>query len=284
MIVDWETNKVYFSYSSVYDFKPEMKKLWAILEMNSIAYGHIAGTKDYYCRDYMPVQVTKKKFVQFTFKPDYLLKIPNRRKFATSTDRVLRENKFLHDYHIKNSDIILDGGNVVKSKKHVIVTDKIKVDNPSLERDELKNQLKELLKVEDVFIIPRYPNEETGHADGLLRFIDEKTLLAINLKEEEKEWLKELKKEFEEMKKAGITIVQLPEGKTPDKDWRYINYLHAGKIVIVPKFNNESDKIILPFMYNLFLQRGIEMFTVKASAIAKYGGVLNCFSWNILSK
>ena len=32
----------------------------------------IPGTKDIWCRDYMPVQVAAERFVQFTYTPDYM--------------------------------------------------------------------------------------------------------------------------------------------------------------------------------------------------------------------
>src|SRR4051812_14801141 len=39
----------------------------------------IQGTKDIWCRDYMPVQVAQDRFVQFHYCPDYLKGYPHER-------------------------------------------------------------------------------------------------------------------------------------------------------------------------------------------------------------
>lgn len=276
MIADWETNKVYYSAWSTSDFKPELKRLREILAENDLKHWHIVGTKDYYCRDYMPIQLTKNEFVQFTFKPDYLLNKPKRVGYVTDTDQVLKKNKFLANKKIHKPEIILDGGNVIKSKFKVIITDKVADDNNTTV-ELVKSMLEDVLKVE-VIIIPRYPDEETGHADGLVRFINEDTVLTINLEQEENDWSNGFK---ETLREAGLKVVSLPKAKSPGLDWRYINYLHIGKTAVVPNFDNDSDKIILPFLKSLFEQNGIKMETLKANNIAKHGGVLNCFTWNI---
>lgn len=277
MITDWETNTVYYSYQSNFDFKPELKKLRKIINNHGFKHHHIAGTKDYFCRDYMPVQLTKNEFIQFKFQPDYLLNDPERIRYVTDTKSVLRKNRFLDKKQISTSEIILDGGNIIKSKNNVIITDKVCIDN-NLTREEVKNKLEELLKV-NVIIISRYPGEETGHADGIIRFINENTVLTINLENEKQDWKNKILKE---LKNEKLDLISLPKAKSPDKDWRYINYLQIGQKVIVPAFDNESDKIILPFLKELFEKSGMKMEILKAKNIAKNGGVLNCFTWNIL--
>ena len=277
MITDWETNKVYYSFQSTYDFKPELKRLRTILTDNGYNYSHIAGTKDYYCRDYMPIQLTKNEFVQFKFQPDYLLKTPDKIQYVTNVNSVIKKNRFLDQKQIRTSEIILDGGNIIKGKHCAIITDKVVVDN-NLSREEIKSKLEKLLKV-NVIIISRYPGEETGHADGILRFINENTVLTVNLENGNRDWKNRI---IEELENADLKIVSLPIAKSPDTDWRYINYLQVGKTVVVPSFNNESDKIILPFLNELFGKNGIKMETLKATNIAENGGVLNCFTWNIL--
>lgn len=44
MITDWETNKIYYSYLSNYDFKLELKKLKKIIKNYGFKHHHIAGT------------------------------------------------------------------------------------------------------------------------------------------------------------------------------------------------------------------------------------------------
>jgi agmatine deiminase len=177
MISDNETNKVYFSNQSTYDFKPELKELIAILDENGIEYGFINGTRDYFCRDYMPVQIDEDTVVRFKFRPDYLLNDPLKRKYVTNTSLVYRSNDLLKNFRTIESDIILDGGNVVKCKSKVIITGRVLTNNPdkittvetrratSLQTSGLSDAFPGV----KIIIIPRYPNEPTGHADGLVR-------------------------------------------------------------------------------------------------------------------
>ena len=250
MIPDWKTNKVYYSFQSTYDFKPELKELRAIIKRNNFKYSHIAGTKDYYCRDYMPIQLTKNEFVQFKFQPDYLLNRHERLEFVTDTNNVFKKNVFLKNLQLRQSEIILDGGNIIKSENRVIITDKVAKDN-NLTIEQVRHELENILKVK-VIIIPSYPKEETGHADGIIRFINENTVLTINLDNEINDWKEKL---VNEIKKADLQLISLPKAKSPEQDWRYINYLQLGKTIIVPSFKNnkDSDNIILPFMKELFM-------------------------------
>jgi|JFJP01.1.fsa_nt_gi agmatine deiminase len=277
MIPDGDTNKVYFSYCSTYDFKPELKRLRTIIKQYGFTYGHIAGTKDYFCRDYMPIQLSKDEFVQFKFQPDYLLNNPELKGYVTNTTDVFKKNEFFEAKKIHHSEIILDGGNIIKSNNAVIITDKVVYDN-NISGEEIKSKLEELLKVK-VIIIPRYPDEETGHADGLIRFLDENTVLIINLENEEKDWSEKFLKILSE---NGLNVISLPKGNSPKHDWRYLNYLQIGKMVIVPEFDNGSNEIILPFLKDLFEKYRLKMETLNSEKIAEEGGVLNCFTWNIL--
>jgi len=279
MVPDWETNKVFYSFLSTYDFKIELGKLRRFLKESNLGYGHIAGTKDYFCRDYMPIQISENEYIQFNFKPDYLLRNEKMLGFVTDTETVFRKNSFFKKFKIQKSELILDGGNIIKSKNRVIVTDKVVQDN-NLPLEEIREKLEKLFNAK-VIIIPKFPGEETGHADGIIRFIDEETVLTINLDDENAEWKDKL---IKELKLSNLNIISLPKAKSPDKDWRYINYLHVATKVIVPSFENDSDKIILPFLHALFEKYGIKMTTINAVNIAEQGGILNCFTWNIFEQ
>jgi agmatine/peptidylarginine deiminase len=251
-------------------------ELKRILSSEGIPCHPIMGTKDFYCRDYMPAQISEDKYIQFTFKPDYLLGNPNREKYFTSTTIVKRKNSFLNELNIFDSDIILDGGNIIKSEHLVIISDKVFKDNPNYSKTKLIDKLEQQLSSE-ILIIPAYPKEETGHADGILRFLDNETILTIN-HEYEGKWGEELYRILENEK---LKIYPLPQAANPNKDWAYINYLQVRNIVVIPIFNNKSDEIIIPFMENLFLSKGYQTYHLNAQNIVKHGGVLNCFSWNI---
>ena len=79
----------------------------------------IQGTLDVWCRDYMPIQVSVDRFVQFRYAPDYL----------TGKFRHLRADGEIGPtlpwvQNCVRSEIVLDGGNVVAWEDRAIVTDK----------------------------------------------------------------------------------------------------------------------------------------------------------------
>lgn len=276
VVVDKQTDKVYFSHSSKYDFKKELKELKDILKEINVEYDFIIGTKDYFCRDYMPVQISKKELLQFVFDPPYLK--GERKKFITDTKEVYEKNKWLKNFKINYSDIKLDGGNIVKWENKVIISDFIFSQNKGVEKSELIKKLEELFKA-DVIIIPSYPNEETGHADGIIRFVDSDTVLTIPLKNEPKKWVSKLKKVIKE---NDFSHIELPYTKDEENtSWAYINYLEVKDNIILPAFDNKkTDEKMIEFFENTFKETKIH--TVESSRIKKEDGVLNCFTWNIL--
>jgi len=65
MITDKETNFLYFSDRLKTDYQTFYKRFITLLNRLNIKSGEIPDTKDIWCRDYMPIQVDKDKFVQF---------------------------------------------------------------------------------------------------------------------------------------------------------------------------------------------------------------------------
>jgi agmatine deiminase len=277
MIPDNETNTVYFSNASNYDLKDEVNILKKELKDRGIECLKILGTKDYFCRDYMPVQKDMNTFIQFRFRPDYLLNHPVNKNYVTDVNLVRRKNSFLNTFNIINSDIILDGGNIIKWKDKVIITDKIFDNNQNIPKVELTDRVTDLLNAH-VIIVPKYPGEETGHADGLVRFKDADTVITICLEDEPKEWVDEFR---EILSNAGLTIKSLPKVPPKEKEysWGYINYLQVGKLIVLPKFGYKSDTMMEEFYNEEF--KGYKVITLSAERIIGNGGVLNCFTWNI---
>lgn len=279
MIIDKETDKVYFSYQSTYDFKSELTEIKSILKKYNVDWGFMAGTRDYFCRDYAPVQIDETRFVQFRFYPDYLARA-DREKYITDMKKVYEKNGFLNNNSVTFSKIKLDGGNIVKWKDKAIVTNKIFTENKDIRETEIIDELERLLEIK-IVVVPAYSGEETGHADGLVRFIDGATVLTYNLDIENNEnglkWKENFLKTFEE---NNIEVKMLPpvSEKEDANNWAYLNFLQVKDLIILPVFNRDSDKTMLSFFKETF-KANIE--TVYSQNILNQGGVLNCFTWNI---
>ena len=72
MITDDHTNSVYFS-SLLPEKCPVLNAHIAdALRKRDIPFTYLKGTKDIWCRDYMPIQIQKDRFVFYRYTPDYL--------------------------------------------------------------------------------------------------------------------------------------------------------------------------------------------------------------------
>lgn len=119
------------------DYSDIYKGLARILNKHNVAYDIIPNTKDVWCRDYMPLQLDKERYLCYEYKPDYLMKNANNRKYITDSLNVCRDMQL----NIKETPLIIDGGNVVKVGNKAIMTEKVFVENPSIDEDTLKKQM-----------------------------------------------------------------------------------------------------------------------------------------------
>ena len=281
MITDKETNFVYFSslIKENEKYLPFWKRLEPILTENRIGYGFIENTRDIWCRDYMPIQKDTNEFIQFEYFPDYYLKPKYIAKLTIPS-----ETRIIDKISKEMSKIIVDGGNIIKSKTNAILTDKVLIENSNLDPETLISTLKKELNIENIFIIPKAPYEMTGHADGMIRFINETDLLVADYSNESESWQRKMDKALE---KTGLNIIPYPsefvEEKNEDGDYVakgvYINFAQIGNIILLPQFGLKTDNIALEKTKDLFSD--CKVIPINANEIAVDGGVLSCVTWNI---
>jgi len=276
MIADQETNFVYFSELLPQRYPSTFEEISGKLKKHKIGFGLLADTKDIWCRDYMPIQVSENSFVQFKYDPSYLQRTKKDRATITDTSRVCKSLGI----DPVMSDIKLDGGNIVKSNKKVVMTERIFSENPGYSRDDLVKELKKLLGVEQIITIPEDSKDEMGHVDGMVRFLSEEAVFVNNYSKEDESLRERVKNS---LNKANMKLVSVPYAPYKNKNGLYatgiyINYLRVGDIVIYPIFGIEEDRVAERVFSELF---GSKAIPVVANEIAKKGGALNCISWNI---
>ncbi len=280
MITNSETNFVYFSERLSKRYPAFFKKLKAILERKGIKYGLLPHTKDIWCRDFMPIQISKDRFVQFKYDPKYLK--PKKYR-AKKTD----PSKICEAICIKPiiSDIKIDGGNIVQSKTRVIVTERIFSENPRYAKEKLLKEIARLFGIKKVIVIPECPDDLFGHADGVVKFIEvpwagKDIIYVSDCSECYPEFFSKLLKILLEEKLIPIILPfeTAYDKKSINAAGIYVNYMQVGKIVIYPFFGKEADKIAHRKFFSFF---GSWAIPIQAGEIAKEGGVLNCVSWNI---
>jgi agmatine/peptidylarginine deiminase len=276
MIADQDTNAIYFSELLLTDsrFKKTANEIVRILESYDATYDFLTGTKDIWARDYMPIQVSGDKYVEYRYDPDYL----------QGYSKGYRDLKTYPDFVCDTiglktikSDLILDGGNVVKAANCIILTDKIVIENRfAYSKTKLLKLLHEIFEVEKVVLIPWDKSEEYGHADGMVRFIDEDTVLINHCYKEDSVMLYRLKQ-------AGIKTEFLHYNvkNNDDRNWAYLNFLQTKDLILLPKFGIEEDNQAFEQLIRYFPIYEGRIEQVDMKAVVKYGGALNCISWTI---
>lgn len=270
MIPDYGCNAVYFSEWLKKDYSDIYKGLVRILNKHNVAYDIIPNTKDVWCRDYMPLQLDKERYLCYEYKPDYLMNSARNWKYITDSLNVCRGMQL----NIKKTPLIMDGGNVVKVGNKAIMTEKVFVENPSMDEDMLKKQLEKQMECEVVFI-PWDRNEKYGHSDGIIKPISDNTILMTNYHDFDREYTNEVVKRLSS--KFEIETLSYKVRKTAPESWAYINFLTVGKLIVLPALGKEEDEQALSQIKRYYPECLVEQLNI--SDLVKDGGGLNCISW-----
>ena len=178
---------VFFSENLKRYYPKVYNELAEILSKHDVCCGTLKGTADYWCRDYMPVQVDSNSFVQFQYHPDYLKEL---RDYETPTETSIELAKMLlPSSSICVSSIVADGGNFTfaSTKKGrgytpvVVMTEKIFIENPDIDRQNLIFQLEKLFPNHKFLFLPWDRGDTCGHTDGILHAVGSNKVL-VNLK------------------------------------------------------------------------------------------------------
>lgn len=250
-------------------YSRSVENLFTALSKCGEEYTFFDGAKDIWARDYMPVQTKSGKYISFRYEPCYL-----------KDDRQLKTN-FKNDVAPKLGlpviylNINLDGGNIVfsPSKEKAIITDRVFCENPEYEKSALISKLENRLEAE-IIIIPSLKSDMTGHADGVVRFINENTVIgnATPYKNGYEQRIKEA------LKKHEISVVDFPyfDSKGMSAVGSYLNFLETQQHIFLPIFGTPEDERAIKAAKSIFKK---EIIAVNINEIAQDGGVLNCISW-----
>ncbi len=178
---------------------------------------------------------------------------------------------------------MLDGGNVVGWGGRWILTDRIFRENPDFARDELLGILRELLRADDLIVIPVEPGDVVGHADGVVRLLTD-SLVVINDYSVIAPWYGRRLRSI--LRRAGLEWVELPYRPEeavydgiPSAVGCYANFLMLKGLIVVPTFGLPEDDIALRIIEE---HAGPSAVTsLDCTDLARGGGVLNCVTWTI---
>ena len=273
--VEGDGQVVYMSELLKTKYPDTCSRLIKILEMHNVKYAFLKGTKDIWCRDYMPIQTESGKFIQFKYDPSYLK--GNKEWEASRSD--VKEVCRVNGIDAQFSDINLDGGNVLICDGRAILSNRIFSENSNWDKDKLVSELSNLLECE-IIIIPAENDDMTGHADGMVRFVNRNTILGNKLADEYKYWREGMEKVIEQY---GLKYIDVPffSPKDPKHPHSaigiYVNYLEVNNLIVLPVFGRDEDKQAVDVLRQAFPDRVIE--TIDYTDVAWEGGLLNCTTW-----
>ncbi len=276
MIADNQTNFLYLADTLPKNYSKFYKEFEKVIKANNIEFQLLPNTKDVWAVDFMPIQISTNKFVRFTYNPQYL-QSQKYQKTISDTDTICKEINI----ETVKSDLIIDGGNVTKSTDKVILTDRVFIDNPTIERKKLINKLENHFELDKIYFVPEQPHDFTGHSDGMVRFVDNQTVIINDYQKEKPEFYRA----FEiAIRNTGLEYIKIPYNPYENSNCNmangdYINYLQMENIIIVPTFGIKEDDIAIRQLEAIF--KGNKIETINGNEIAKDGGILNCITWNI---
>ncbi len=278
MIADEQTNKLFLADCLPIKQPKFFQRFQTVLSACNIQYSFLPNTKDIWAVDYMPLQISKDEFVQFTYNPDYLQ--PKKyHKTISDVDSICKAINL----KTKKSKLIVDGGNVSRTVDKVIMCDKVFHENKKLSEKEVIKQLRQLFQVDKLYFVPWDVNDFAGHADGMVRFINNDTVLINDYSKENAQFQRCFRMSLHN---AGLDWIELPYNPPQDPTsisarGLYLNYLQMEQAVIIPTFNTKFDDKAVKILEQVFKAQTIT--TIESNELADEGGILNCITWNIIA-
>ena len=225
----------------------------------------ILETKDIWMRDFMPFLLDDGHLVSYDYDPDYLK--DDRYSHLRTKVQPLKE-------HI---NLVLDGGNFVRIGGKAIMTDKIFIENPSKTKSEIIEIIKQKCALNELIIIPRQPYDMLGHSDGMVRWIDENSVLVNDFSNESKSFNDRL---IRSLKKYSLNIKFMKYGEgffSKTRDWgAYLNFIKIKDILIVPIYGVNDDYVAIEQIKKFY--SGCKVETINLSEIIELGGALHCIT------
>jgi agmatine/peptidylarginine deiminase len=214
---------------------------------------------------------------EFIYRPSYTRECYDDRDVEKAR-RMLALKTFLMD--TEKSPLVFDGGNLVHDGQTAIITKKVLTDNPDFTEAEITLLFKLNLGFERVVFIPVEPDDDVGHADGILRFV-KKNVVLVN-EYDDSEFTGYRRQLYECLENAGIDYIPFPwfyknekTGGVWSAEGCYMNFLFMAQGIIYPVFGHEKDQAAHKILGSV---SRMPIKAVYSTPLARLGGVLNCIT------
>ncbi len=234
-----------------------------------------ATVNDIWVRDIAPVFPNNP--VKLSYRPQYL-----DRSTAVWIENSFNKWTTSLGLNFTDSNLILDGGNFVHNgTDKAIITTRVFNDNSDLTSEELDKQLRALTGVANIAYIPEEALDTTGHADGMVMWIDSDILLVNEFEEPfRSEVLKPLQTAF-----PNVTIIEIPVDYTYS-EWQgfvsacglHVNSLVTDNHIFLPTYGQSNDLVVQSLIET---HTNKTVVPINAEDVCFMGGAVRCLTWYV---
>lgn len=279
-ITDNDTNIVFISKWLKDELPSFFDRFTTLMDEMGIQWCLLKATCDIWARDYMPVQLSEKEFVKYKYSPNYL---HGDKEHTTDCEEACKALGI----NYRETDLIIDGGNITPCGDYFVMTSKVFTENGKLKGDWRFKLLLEKELGRNVIIIPWHqigssddPKTDVyGHSDGFVKWCGGNKVLMSNHRDTDAKEAAAIRRILESY---GFEVTEMlfdVENPNPDWNWAYINFLQVGNKIIMPSLGIAEDRQALEYVKNAFPDCDVRQ--IRMRDIAEKGGALHCITWNI---
>jgi agmatine deiminase len=295
----------------------DLPKLKNLFSQDNITFHYEPKVADIWIRDFGPLFFEdngKLRPIKTLYQPSYAYSAEEVNWFGRNNKVGFELTKQVPDkVELNGDELILDGGNLIHNGCGTgIVTNRVFSDNEHLFEHEIRSVFREKLGIDELHIIPSEPGDNTGHIDGMVRFLDPNTLAILEYpgnytadpkyinKQDYTESVKATQKIAVYLANQNFNIVRIPcsiplkgKHKMPSKLYidntfenaagNYMNFLRAGNKIFLPQYNNPVEdenafKVINEYFEKFHPEVKVIVVPSDATPLSEYGGIINCIS------
>ena len=257
----------------------------------------IPDVTEIWIRDWGPIPARdstgKTVAIKAIYRPRYLSKSAALKARAFADDIAGRKLAALLGLPVMDIPLVWDIGNLTHNGEGTaIVTSRLIDDNKdTFTESRVRELLREILNITRLIILPEEPEDETGHIDGMVRFLDPKTL-AVGAYPSGwsmgKRFMDRIATTLRQELGTEYTIVRIPNGVPPNEKkegvysafGNHINFLRFGNTLLLPAYGIQEDsKSEIILRESLSNTDVIPAYIPDINKLASRGGVLHCMTW-----
>lgn len=189
----------------------------------------------------------------------------------------------LNGFVLESGAIESDGCGTIITTESCIINDNR---NPGMTRTEAEVFFKTYLGATNIIWLEGTTDEDIidGHIDGLVRFVDEHTILTMTEEDYHEMYYYTPKGDYNKVinaknvagKKYNIVTLPITAAEVEWLGWRanYLNYYAGNDVVLVPVYNDVMDAEALRILGTIYPDK--EIIPIYGEILALLGGGIHC--------